>query len=100
MDRRTFLGSAVAAGAGAVLAPTAAWAAAQRAALATEGAFAQGVASGEPGTKAITLWTRLDGVTASANVAFEVARDPGFARVVHSATAAADSARTSPSTSA
>ena len=92
MDRRTFLGSAVAAGAGAVLAPTAAWAAAQRAALATEGAFAQGVASGEPGTKAITLWTRLDGVTASANVAFEVARDPGFAKVVHSATAAADSA--------
>jgi alkaline phosphatase D len=92
IDRRTFLGTAITAGAGAVLAPTAAWAAAQRAALATDGSFAQGVASGEPATNAITLWTRLEGVTASANVAFEVARDPGFAKVVANGTAAADSA--------
>jgi alkaline phosphatase D len=92
IDRRTFVRSALTAGAGVLLAPTAAWSAAQRTRLATEGAFAQGVASGEPGTSAITLWTRLEGLTSSGSVGFEVARDPGFARVVSSGTAAADAA--------
>jgi alkaline phosphatase D len=91
-DRRTFVRSALTAGAGVLLAPTAAWSAAQRARLATEGAFAQGVASGEPATNAITLWTRLSGVSASANVGYEVARDRGFAKVVASGAAAADAA--------
>ena len=80
IDRRTFVRSALTAGAGVLLAPSAGWSAAQKARLATEGAFAQGVASGEPATDAITLWTRLDGVTASANVGYEVARDAGFAQ--------------------
>ena len=75
-----------------LLAPSAGWSAAQKARLATEGAFAQGVASGEPATNAITLWTRLEGVTASANVGYEVAHDAGFAKVVASGTAAADAA--------
>jgi alkaline phosphatase D len=92
IDRRTFVRSALTAGAGVLLAPTAAWSAAQKARLATEGAFAQGVASGEPATNAITLWTRLSGVSASANVGYEVARDRGFAKVVASGTAAADAA--------
>ena len=92
IDRRTFVRSALTAGAGVLLAPSAGWSAAQRARLATEGAFAQGVASGEPATDAITLWTRLAGVTASANVGYEVARDKGFANVVASGTAAADAA--------
>jgi alkaline phosphatase D len=92
IDRRTFVRGALTAGAGALLVPTAAWSAAQKAQLATEGSFAQGVASGEPATTAITLWTRLDGVTASANVGYEVARDPGFAKIVASGTAAADAA--------
>ena len=92
IDRRTFVRSALTAGAGMLLAPTAGWSAAQRARLATEGAFAQGVASGEPATDAITLWTRLEGLTTSGNVGYEVARDPGFAQVVASGTAAADAA--------
>jgi alkaline phosphatase D len=92
IDRRTFVRSALTAGAGVLLAPTAAWSAAQKTRLAPEGAFAQGVASGEPATNAITLWTRLSGVSASANVGYEVARDRGFAKVVASGTATADSA--------
>jgi alkaline phosphatase D len=92
IDRRTFVRSALTAGAGVLLAPTAGWSAAQRARLTTEGAFAQGVASGEPATDAITLWTRLSGVGSTANVGYEVARDPGFAQVVASGTAAADAA--------
>jgi alkaline phosphatase D len=75
IDRRTFVRSALTAGAGVLLAPTAGWSAAQKARLATEGAFAQGVASGEPATDAITLWTRLSGVSSTANVGYEVARD-------------------------
>jgi alkaline phosphatase D len=90
MDRRTFVRSALAASAGALLTPTAAWTATQKASIATEGSFAQGIAAGEPATNAITLWTRLAGVTASANVGYEVARDPGFAKVLASGTAAAD----------
>ena len=92
IDRRTFVRSALTAGAGVLLAPSAGWSAAQKARLATEGAFAQGIASGEPATNAITLWTRLDGVSASANVGYEVARDAGFANVIASGTAAADAA--------
>jgi alkaline phosphatase D len=92
IDRRTFVRSALTAGAGVLLAPSAGWGAAQKARLATEGAFAQGVASGEPATNAITLWTRLDGVSASANVGYEVARDAGFANVIASGTAVADAA--------
>jgi alkaline phosphatase D len=91
-DRRTFVRSALTAGAGVLLVPTAAWSAAQKARLATEGSFAQGVASGEPATDAITLWTRLSGVSASANVGYEVAKDKAFAKVVASGTAAADAA--------
>ena len=64
IDRRTFVGSALTAGAGVLLAPSAAWSVAQKARLATEGAFAQGVAAGEPAIDAITLWTRLERVSA------------------------------------
>jgi alkaline phosphatase D len=92
MDRRTFVRSALLASAGALLTPTAAWTAAQRGAIATEGSFAQGVAAGEPTTNAITLWTRLAGVSATGNVGYEVARDPGFATVLAGGTAAADAA--------
>ena len=100
IDRRTFVRSALTAGAGVLLAPSAGWSAAQKARLATEGAFAQGVASGEPATNAVTLWTRLDGITASANVGYEVARDAGFAKVVGSGRRRPTPRLTSPSTSA
>ena len=48
--------------------------------LARDVAFKQGVASGEPGARAITLWTRLEGLERAALVELEVARDD---RVVH-----------------
>ncbi|MGI8726606.1 MAG: alkaline phosphatase D family protein [Solirubrobacterales bacterium] len=44
--------------------------------------FAQGVASGQATCGGITLWTRLDGLEASTRLSLEVARDPGFGKVV------------------
>jgi alkaline phosphatase D len=46
------------------------------------GRFAEGVISGDPGPRAITLWTRLTDVEGSGTVEVEVARDHGFRRVV------------------
>jgi alkaline phosphatase D len=95
-DRRSFLRAAAVAGAGslAVLDPAAAAAArVQRAPrLAREGEFAQGVASGEPGRRAITLWTKLDGVDRRVALGFEVARDRGFGNVLHRGRAVVDPA--------
>ncbi len=56
---------------------------ARRLRLARDAAFRQGVASGEPGPRAITLWSRLDGLTKPALVGVEVARDAGFRTVIH-----------------
>src|SRR5689334_20391556 len=44
------------------------------------GAFPQGVASGFPTPHGASLWTRLD---RPGTLTLEVARDPGFAHVVH-----------------
>ena len=92
-DRRTFLGAgAVAAGALTVLAdPLAAAEASRRrirraqVPLAREGAFSQGVASGQPGPREITLWTRVDGLSRTSKVGLEVSPDPDFRRIVHRA---------------
>ena len=46
------------------------------------GAFAEGVASGDPGARAMTLWTRVGGVEQRGGVRLEVARDKGFRHVV------------------
>jgi alkaline phosphatase D len=46
-------------------------------------AFPQGVACGQPATDAITLWTRVAGIHRDSRLTLEVARDPGFARVLH-----------------
>ena len=48
--------------------------------LARDVAFKQGVASGEPAARAVTLWTRLEGLERAALVQLEVSRDD---RVVH-----------------
>ena len=53
-------------------------------------AFRQGVASGEPAPHAITLWTHVGDLNRTAAVRLEVARDPGFRKVVHKAELAAD----------
>jgi alkaline phosphatase D len=55
------------------------------------GRFAEGVMSGDPAPRAITLWTRLSDVEGRGTVELEVARDRGFRRVV-----ARDLVRTSP----
>jgi len=50
--------------------------------LARGGTFPQGVASGMPSQQAITLWSRLEGFSRDRFVNLEVARDPGFRKVV------------------
>jgi len=50
--------------------------------LLREGTFAHGVASGHPAQTAATLWTRVEGIERSGRIELEVARDPGFSRVV------------------
>jgi alkaline phosphatase D len=58
----------------------AAWA--RRTPLARGGRFAEGVMSGEPEPKGITLWTRLHGEGGRVAVELEVARDKSFRHVV------------------
>ena len=83
--RRTFVRTAGSTALAVVLAPQAAalgLTSAKRAPLAGKGAFAEGVISGDPGTNAITLWTRLDDVAGSLAVDLEVATDKGFRKVI------------------
>jgi len=87
IDRRTFVaGAAAAAVAGALGGPTAAALATSRRRIGADGVFRQSVASGEPATNAITLWTRLEEVARPETIGYEIARDPGFAQVVHRGT--------------
>jgi alkaline phosphatase D len=83
VGRRTFLMGALAAGA-AASAPINYAAAARRkaGAVAKDGAFRLGVASGFPRPRGIVLWTQLDGVKGSPKVRLVVARDRGFNDVV------------------
>jgi alkaline phosphatase D len=59
----------------------------------TDAAFSCGVAAGIPGQRSALLWTRLDGLTRSGTIGYEVATDPGFARIVDRGTATVDAAR-------
>jgi len=81
-DRRTFIRGA-ALGGGAIVFLGAPPANARKLRLARDAAFRQGVASGEPGPRAITLWSRLEGLDKPALVGVEVARDAGFRKVIH-----------------
>ena len=47
------------------------------------GTFGSGVIAGFPGQRSVRLWTRIEGVEASGRLTVQVARDPGFARLVH-----------------
>lgn len=60
--------------------------------LASDVAFAEGVAAGEPAERAITLWTKLDGLTEPRRLNLEVSADPGFGSVLHSEEVLADPA--------
>jgi alkaline phosphatase D len=72
------VGSAAVAGWGAVPG----WARKRPPALARGGKFVQGVASGVPGANRISLWTRISDVEGPARMQLEIARDPGFRRLV------------------
>jgi alkaline phosphatase D len=87
-SRRQFLARSGALAAAAVLAPQDALAAKKkekrrsRANLIRGGTFPQGVLSGDPAPDAVTVLTLLGGVGGAGRVRLEVARDPGFRRVV------------------
>ncbi|MGZ8633806.1 MAG: alkaline phosphatase D family protein, partial [Solirubrobacteraceae bacterium] len=83
--RRQFVVRAGTAAASAILSPSALAAglgSARPAALARGGRFSEGVMSGEPTPKAITLWTRVDGLEGKVSVDLEVATDRNFRHVV------------------
>ena len=90
MDRREFIGAAASGAAGLALLGAPANAArhlrtgpaGKRPAPARGARFLQGVASGDPSPRGISLWTRLEQIERSATVELEVARDPDFRRVV------------------
>jgi alkaline phosphatase D len=79
--RRQFVAAAGSAAAAAVLAPEA-LGQGRAAPLARGGRFSDGVMSGEPTPRGITLWTRLADVDGSVSADLEVARDRDFRRVV------------------
>jgi alkaline phosphatase D len=83
-SRRQFLARSGAAGA-AILAPQALLSASARAQarpVLRSGKFAEGVASGDPGPRSMTLWTRVAELERKGGVRLEVARDKGFRHVV------------------
>src|ERR671915_586591 len=85
LSRRQFITRSGAAGAAVVLAPQAALEAAANGKakpLLRGGRFAQGVLSGDPTPRGITLLTVLDDVSGAGAVRLEVARDRDFRRVV------------------
>ena len=79
--RRQFVAAAGTAAAAAILAPEA-LGQARPAPLARGGRFSEGVMSGEPTPRAITLWSRLHEVDGSVSAELEIARDREFRRVV------------------
>jgi alkaline phosphatase D len=80
--RRQFLTAAGTAAAAVVLAPEALAGATRGTPLARGGRFRAGVMSGEPTTRGISLWTRVDGIEGTRLVELEVARDEDFRRIV------------------
>ena len=61
--------------------------------IALDGLFRQSVASGQPATDAITLWTRVEQLDRTSRLQVEIARDEGFSQVVHRKTVVAEAAR-------
>jgi len=87
MDRREFLRGAAGVAAGAAISRVPfeglATAAGKTIAKPVQGGeFLQGVASGQPTHRAMTLWSKLSEVEKAGTVVLEVAKDPGFGNVV------------------
>ena len=99
-DRRTLLAGA-AAGAGTLALardPDRAAAAARNAGVrrvprALDGRFGQGVASGQPGQRAITLWTKVEELPCTSRLELEVSTSADFRRVIERRTVVADARR-------
>jgi alkaline phosphatase D len=82
-SRRQFLARSAVAGAAIVVPPAlSSTAGAQGRRVLPSGEFAEGVASGDPGARAMTLWTRIAELERKGGVRLEVARDKGFRHVV------------------
>ena len=87
LSRRQFVTGTLAAAGGLAVASSPALArcrrmARVRASQVTGAVFDQGVASGQPTCRGVTLWTRLAGLGESAPIELEVSRDADFRRVV------------------
>ena len=89
LDRRTFLAGAAVSAGGLLIPGAALGRRRQRLPLAREVAFPQGVAAGQPGTRSITLWSKVDGLTRDARLQVEISPDPDFRRVIYRKSAAA-----------
>jgi alkaline phosphatase D len=82
-SRRQFLARSAVAGTAIVVPPAlSSTAGAQGRRVLPSGEFAEGVASGDPGARAMTLWTRVAELERKGGVRLEVARDKGFRHVV------------------
>jgi len=88
LDRRGLLRAAAAIGASAAWADRAAAVAPSRW-VERRDLFPEGVASGDPAPDSVLLWTRRPGGETSLRLTVEVARDPGFRRIVARAPAEA-----------
>lgn len=82
IDRRALLSGALAAAIGRFIAAPAMARAPDTRPRLTVDPFGLGVASGDPSTDGMVLWTRLQGITGDATVGWEVAEDEGFRRIV------------------
>jgi alkaline phosphatase D len=89
--RRTFLAGASGAAASILVAPAVALGRTPR--PFRGGRFPDGVLSGDPTPTGITLQTRLAGVEGAGGVTIEIARDPGFRRVVSRRVVRTDASR-------
>ncbi|MBN1529207.1 MAG: alkaline phosphatase D family protein [Thermoleophilaceae bacterium] len=82
LSRRRFVTGASGLTAAVLLAPEAIAAKPRRRPSLRGGRFAEGVASGDPAPRGITLWTRVASAEGSGTVELQVARDRGFRKVV------------------
>src|SRR5580704_716329 len=84
MDRRQFLASAASLGIIGVWATRSAAAPSRVVWREDRAAFPQGVASGDPDSHSVLLWTRrpYEGRTATAPLGIEVAEDVAFSRII------------------
>ena len=89
LDRRTFLAAAATGAAGLWLPAPAGARRRPRLPLARDVAFPQGVASGQPTTNGITLWSKVEGLSRDARLQVEISPDPDFRRVIYRKSVAA-----------